>query len=229
MPSRRKPVLLQVRDAEGGSLSTTRADSLKRAAKPQHARLTDAQAERSDQLFRRIGHWFKPTPVAWGEGFLYDLHPEAEIRVWEHIADVVDALWVAEPKVLAKLNRSRLARLVVAVSTRVVDIPSQMSDVTDEMVDAVKRAFFEGSLDDEDLPPAGWPDRITVDADMMFGKPCIRGLRYPVDFVLELLDSGMSRDEILADYEDLEAADLDAALAYASGQGSIRRAQMAIA
>lgn len=45
-------------------------------------------------------------------------------------------------------------------------------------------------------------DRITVDTAICHGKPCIRGLRYPVETVLEWLADGMSIDEILADYED---------------------------
>jgi len=44
------------------------------------------------------------------------------------------------------------------------------------------------------------------------GKPCIRGLRYPVENVLEWLASGMTTEEILADYEDLEREDTLAAL-----------------
>ncbi len=45
--------------------------------------------------------------------------------------------------------------------------------------------------------------RITSSPDICHGKPCIRGLRYPVEFVLELLSSGMTNEETLADYEDL--------------------------
>ena len=56
--------------------------------------------------------------------------------------------------------------------------------------------------------------RITIEPDMCHGKPCIRGLRYPVDLTLELLSSGMSMKEILADYEDLEREDILAALAF---------------
>ena len=41
--------------------------------------------------------------------------------------------------------------------------------------------------------------RITVSPDICHGKPCIRRLRYPVEFVLELLSSGMTEKEILAD------------------------------
>ena len=57
--------------------------------------------------------------------------------------------------------------------------------------------------------------RITIDTAICHGKPCVRGLRYPVETLLELLSSGMTHDEILADYEDLEHDDLLAVLAYA--------------
>ena len=59
-------------------------------------------------------------------------------------------------------------------------------------------------------------NRITLDPQICHGKPCIRGLRYPVENILEWLASGMSIDEILADYEDLEREDILAALAYAA-------------
>ena len=56
--------------------------------------------------------------------------------------------------------------------------------------------------------------RITLDPEICHGNPCIRGLRYPVETILELLSSGMSFEEILEDYEDLEREDLKAVLAY---------------
>lgn len=56
--------------------------------------------------------------------------------------------------------------------------------------------------------------RITVDSTICHSKPCIRGLRFPVQVILELLSSGMTTEEILADYSDLEADDIRAALAY---------------
>ncbi len=59
-------------------------------------------------------------------------------------------------------------------------------------------------------------DRITIDPQICHGKPCVRGLRYPVEVLLELLSSGMTHDEILADYDDLERADLLAVLEYAA-------------
>ena len=65
--------------------------------------------------------------------------------------------------------------------------------------------------------------RITIDPALCHGKPCIRGLRYPVETLLELLSSGMTTEEILADYEDLEREDLMAALAYGATLARTRR------
>lgn len=59
-------------------------------------------------------------------------------------------------------------------------------------------------------------NRITSHPDMCHGKPVIRGLRYPVEIILELLSGGMTSDDILADYEDLEPDDIRAALFYAA-------------
>ena len=59
-------------------------------------------------------------------------------------------------------------------------------------------------------------DRITVDAAVCHGSPSIRGLRYPVEMLIELLSSGMSTAEVLADYPDLELDDLLAALEFAA-------------
>lgn len=58
--------------------------------------------------------------------------------------------------------------------------------------------------------------RITLNPNICHGKPCIRGLRYPVEFILELLSSGMSSEDILADYDDLELDDILAALLFAT-------------
>jgi uncharacterized protein (DUF433 family) len=64
--------------------------------------------------------------------------------------------------------------------------------------------------------------RITVDPNICHGKPCIRGLRYPVEFLLELLSGDMTEAQILADYPDLEPADLRAAIAYAARLSRIK-------
>jgi len=65
--------------------------------------------------------------------------------------------------------------------------------------------------------------RITIDPEICHGKPCIRGLRYPVETILEWLASGMTTEEILADYEDLEREDILAALAYAARLTHVKR------
>lgn len=57
-------------------------------------------------------------------------------------------------------------------------------------------------------------DRITTDPSICHGKPTIRGLRYPVESLLELLASGMTIDEVVDDHPDLERDDLLAALEY---------------
>ena len=66
-------------------------------------------------------------------------------------------------------------------------------------------------------------DRITIDPEICHGKPTIRGLRYPVETILELLSSGMSNEEILADYEDLEPEDILAALDFARRLSQVKR------
>lgn len=66
-------------------------------------------------------------------------------------------------------------------------------------------------------------DRITIDPQICHGKPVIRGLRYPVETMLELLSAGMTIDEILADYEDLVREDLLAVLTFATRLSQVKR------
>lgn len=68
-------------------------------------------------------------------------------------------------------------------------------------------------------------ERITIDPAVCHGKPTIRGLRYPVETILELLSAGMSTDEILTDYEDLEREDILAALNYAMRLSRVKRVE----
>ena len=58
--------------------------------------------------------------------------------------------------------------------------------------------------------------RITIDPKICHGKPVIRGLRYPVETMLELMASGMTTEELLEDYPDLEKEDFLACLEYAA-------------
>ena len=70
-------------------------------------------------------------------------------------------------------------------------------------------------------------DRINLNPEICHGKPCIRGMRWPVEVILDMLAAGMSTAEILSDHQELETADIIAALKYArllvSGQ-TIRQA-----
>ncbi len=59
-------------------------------------------------------------------------------------------------------------------------------------------------------------DRITFDDQIMGGRACIRGLRVPVSVVLKLLAGGMTAEQILSDYPDLQSADIDQCIQYAA-------------
>lgn len=71
----------------------------------------------------------------------------------------------------------------------------------------------------------GLLSRITIDPAVCHGKPCVRGLRYPVEMLLELLSSGMSFEEVLSDYPDLERDDLLAVLGFAARLARTKRLQ----
>ena len=66
-------------------------------------------------------------------------------------------------------------------------------------------------------------ERITIDPAVCHGKPCIRVLRYPVETVLEWLASGMTPEDIMTDYEDLQRDDIQAVLAYAARLSHVQR------
>jgi uncharacterized protein (DUF433 family) len=61
-----------------------------------------------------------------------------------------------------------------------------------------------------------WRDRITLNPAVLAGKPTIRGLRMSVEHVLRALSGGVPESELLAEYPDLEPADLRACIAYAA-------------
>jgi uncharacterized protein (DUF433 family) len=58
--------------------------------------------------------------------------------------------------------------------------------------------------------------RITINRDILVGKPTIRGLRISVDQIIKALAAGLTQEEILEDYPELEKDDIKAALLYAS-------------
>jgi uncharacterized protein (DUF433 family) len=79
------------------------------------------------------------------------------------------------------------------------------------------------------MPENALLSRITVDPRICHGKPCVRGLRYPVEFLLELLSGGATTEQILADYPDLEPDDLRAVFAYAAQLTRVQRIDPAVA
>lgn len=100
------------------------------------------------------------------------------------------------------------------------------------MRDALCAEFsVDGSLEPSERPPRSvptwsnkgylatiddWRTRIAIEPGKRGGRPCLRGLRITVYDVLEYLASGMSEDEILHDFPDLEREDIRAALAFAA-------------
>lgn len=61
-----------------------------------------------------------------------------------------------------------------------------------------------------------WHDRITLDPEILLGKPVIRGTRIAVEFVIDLLARGYRAEDVIEQYEFLSVADIQACLAYAS-------------
>jgi uncharacterized protein (DUF433 family) len=75
----------------------------------------------------------------------------------------------------------------------------------------LKQATLKGLLMNEQ-----WRSRITIEPGKRSGQPCIRGMRMTVQDVLEYLAGGMTADEVLADFPELTAEDLQACLAFAA-------------
>lgn len=67
-------------------------------------------------------------------------------------------------------------------------------------------------------------ERITIDPNQMGGVPCIRGLRIPVASIVDMVASGMSHEDILTDFPDLEAEDIREALWFAAA--AVRERQL---
>ncbi len=57
--------------------------------------------------------------------------------------------------------------------------------------------------------------RITIDPEICHGKPCVRGMRWPVEVIIDMLSSGMTIEQILEDHKELEKEDILASLSFA--------------
>jgi len=71
-------------------------------------------------------------------------------------------------------------------------------------------------------------ERVVVDQDICFGKPCIRGTRIWVSLIMDNLADGVSKDEILTAYPTLEKGDIRAAIAYAAELARDRYADLPV-
>ncbi len=70
--------------------------------------------------------------------------------------------------------------------------------------------------------------RITVDPEICHGKPCIRGLRYPVESILEYLAGGDSVEQVLAEFSDLERDDILACLELSRKMLAVKSVHLAL-
>jgi uncharacterized protein (DUF433 family) len=70
-------------------------------------------------------------------------------------------------------------------------------------------------------------ERISIDPNVCFGKPCIRGTRIWVSFILDLLAAGTTPDEIMREYPQLAAEDIRAAIAYGAEMSRERYVEVA--
>ena len=95
-----------------------------------------------------------------------------------------------------------------------------------EFVDAVVELFHVAILDITQIRDL---DRITLNPEVMGGRPCIRGLRVTVGMIVSLLAAGKSSTEILIAYPYLEQADIDQALRYAAWRVEEREVPLPIA
>jgi uncharacterized protein (DUF433 family) len=126
-----------------------------------------------------------------------------QVRVTEDesIAQLVDGRVISVP-----LAWSRRLAEATAGHPRVMPLPSPRPSVVDSR---------DGKGHPMEIRHYKF-QRITLDPNKCFGKPCIRGLRMPVASVLSYLSSGMAIDEVLAAWPELEREDVYEALGYAA-------------
>ena len=72
-------------------------------------------------------------------------------------------------------------------------------------------------------------NRITINPEICHGRPTIRNTRYSVDLILDLLSSGMSENDIIADYPSLEIMDIKACLSFASQLSKVKSVNRIVA
>jgi uncharacterized protein (DUF433 family) len=91
------------------------------------------------------------------------------------------------------------------------------------LLSCCRRSCGAGSSEQPGDLMTTYGDRIVMDPAICHGRPVVRGLRYPVETILDLLSSGMTHEEILMDYADLEREDILAVLEYAARLSRTKR------
>lgn len=72
-------------------------------------------------------------------------------------------------------------------------------------------------------------DRITIDPEICHGKPCVRGMRHPVDSILEHLAAGDTPEDLMAEFPELEREDILACIAFGAAAVRLREPELAAA
>lgn len=144
-----------------------------------------------------------------------------------------------DARIYLSTNRERDGRLTERILSQWFEEIPATSPIYDELRSSLRELFvkyhkspnklfrfyaFKPDLKSSDLvgrvtkPSARrtLSSRITVDPEVCFGRPCIRGMRIRVSDVLDLLAAGNGKEQILADYPYLEGEDIDAVLEYAA-------------
>lgn len=105
---------------------------------------------------------------------------------------------------------SERAELLASDSRRASNTPTTHASRASERVLVLSLSAVTGYD-----PGMNWQDHITVDPDVLVGKPIVKGTRLAVDFVLELVSAGWSEADILRNYPRLRREDILACVAYA--------------
>lgn len=127
MKKRKKPLLIRAveQHADGkASERTINAADVRPAEHPVHGTLPDDLRHRAEALYERIGRLARPGLhfEGWVDQFRFDQHPEDEVRIWEHIAEVFERTGGAD---LSGERQRQTLRAILLISMMGVDIESQ--------------------------------------------------------------------------------------------------------
>lgn len=159
------------------------------------------------QIISLIQNWFDPSLHT-----LYRLDNSLQVKPFTVLDDLPDkVILVILPKDSQGGGAYPLADFTAS------DMAKEEDDSTVYHASFGKAAGSENIIGQNDLGrPSPLLDRITLNPKVCFGKPTIRNMRYPVETILDLLSAGMTVEELLEDYPDIEHEDILACLAFAA-------------